>query len=72
MTPRLLELAYKGYRKRMNERWEMIRYGSYYAMMPHVKKNSLQIGDLTLPHDQMGEKKRLTSDMIMKVKKIDG
>jgi len=68
MTPTEIELAYKGYRIRKKEEWEMVRVASYYSCLPHYKK--FVITDIHLPIDVEEGKKRLTPDMIMKVRKL--
>jgi hypothetical protein len=71
MTPRELEMAHSGYRKRKEEDWEMVRYGSYYSMILHAKKDSLELKDVFIPPDSIGKKRKtLTPDMMMKVTKI--
>lgn len=71
MTPRELECAYNGYRIRMDENWEMVRYSSYYSMIMHSEKGKLELKDIFIPPDAMKpkEQKSLTPDMMMKVKK---
>lgn len=71
MTPREVELAHKGYRKRVDEQWEMIRISSYYSAAPHLKKGSFFLEDIKLPIDKV-DKKKLTPNMIMKVTKKYG
>jgi len=74
MTPRELECAYNGYRKRRDEDWEMVRYQSYYGMILHAKQDSLELKNVFIPPDAMNaelnKKKTLTPDMMMKVKKL--
>lgn len=78
MTPRELELTYKGYRKRRLEDWEMVRISSYYQMVMHAKEGSLEpIEDkIKLPVDhernKFKPKKQLSKDKIMKVRKVNG
>jgi hypothetical protein len=72
MTPYELECAYLGYRNRKEEDWEMVRYSSYYSMILHAKKDSLELKDVFIPSDAIGKKKKtLTPDMMMKVTKIN-
>lgn len=78
MSPRELELAYKGYRTRTWEQWEMVRYSSYYSMVIKAKKGSLDPMEdkIFVPSDHERKakdpKRRLTPDKIMKVTKVDG
>lgn len=71
MTPREIELAYKGYRKRTDEQWEMVRISAYYSAAPHLKKDTFFLEDVKLPIDKT-DKKKLTPNMIMKVTKKYG
>jgi len=70
MTARELESAYSGYRKRREEDWEMVRWGSYYSMVMHSKE--LELDKVFVPTDAMKPKeaKEVTPDMMMKVSKI--
>jgi len=54
MTPRELDLCYKGRRKAVIEQWEMVRTVSYYSLLPHQGKKSkkLKFKDINLPIDQ--------------------
>jgi hypothetical protein len=70
MTPRELELTYDGYRKRKKEEWEMIRYQAFYSVRPHISKDSqFNLSDIKLPID---EPIKITKDMLVKVRKING
>jgi len=57
MTPRELELAYNGYRRAEDERKELIRMQCFYSIVPHVKKNSIEVSDIRLPGDKIKKKK---------------
>jgi len=69
MTPNELELAYSGYRQRVDEQWEMTRWNSYYSMIMHAKEDSLQVDKVFIPTDAMKpkEEKKLKPEMMMKV-----
>ena len=75
MTPAEITLAHNGYRMKMAEFWEMTRYECYYSLIaPNVKmKKDIQLKDVKIPPDYLAEsKKKITPDMIMKVKKVNG
>lgn len=80
MTPRELELAYRGYRKKTLEKWEMVRYSAAYIMSPHLKSGMLDDIDkkISLPSDYEKDqlypkkKRKLDKSMIMKVTKVNG
>jgi hypothetical protein len=67
MTPRELELAYRGYRRREDERKELIRMQCYYSIVAHVT-NIDEPSDIKLPGDKV-EKKKLTP---IKITYLDG
>ena len=54
MTPRELDLCFKGRRKVQLEQWEMVRSISYYSLLPHQSKKSarLRFKDINLPIDE--------------------
>lgn len=80
MTPRELELAHTGYRKKMLEQWEMVRWQSYYSMVIHTKQGALEPieSKVFIPSDPEKKtlypqkSKKLDKSMIMKVRKVDG
>lgn len=50
MTQRELLCAHDGYRKRMEEQWEMVRLQSFYAVSPYSKKG-FKPKDIWIPTD---------------------
>lgn len=72
MTPRELELAYKGRRKVIDEQWEMVRYTAYYPTMIHVdqKKGKFEPKHIRLPKDLKTFDPRTVKKV--KVVRIDG
>lgn len=52
MTPRELELAYNGYRRRMDEERELLRHHIYWTALPNAKKG-FKIDQIKLPGDKV-------------------
>lgn len=57
MTQRELLCAHDGYRKRIEEQWEMVRLQSYYAVSPYAPKR-FKISDVWIPADESKVDKR--------------
>ena len=70
MTPRDIELAYNGYRKRKEEEWEMVRIQAYWSVAPHVdKKSAFKLSSIVLPIDKP---KSIDDIKIVKIRKLHG
>lgn len=72
MTPRELDLCYKGYETRRKEAWEHTRFLATYSIIPHSKKGSKI--NIKVPTDDIkqGRQKQITPDMLAVTYKIDG
>lgn len=57
MTQRELLCAHEGYRRRVDEQWEMVRLQSYYAVSPYARKG-FNPSDVWIPADNKKEDKR--------------
>ena len=68
MTPVELLWAYNGYRRRQDERKELIRMQCYYSIVAHVKKDSIDVSDIMLPGDKV-KKRKITP---IKITYLDG
>ena len=51
ITPRELQNAINGYRKKEDEAWERLRWGIYYNLQPY-SKNGFSINKIKLPIDK--------------------
>ena len=70
MTPRDIELAHDGYRKRKEEEWEMIRTQAYWSAMPHFTKEAgFKPSSIVLPIDKP---KTIDDIKLVKIRKLHG
>lgn len=78
ITPRELQNAIEGYRKKQNEEWERVRWSSFYSVVPWVK--GFKPEKVWLPIDAEkdaeftthGEVKRIGRDDLKEVWKRSG
>ena len=71
MTPRELDLCYKGYETRRKEAWEHTRFLATYSIIPHAKKGSNI--NIKVPTDNIKSSKyrEITKDMLAVTTKRD-
>lgn len=66
-TPHYFYAAQRGFEQREQAAWERMRWMAYFALMPHIKKNTLKTPAdlLSFPWEQ-GSKRRkvITPDML--------